>query len=132
MRAEAEPWWRQAEADLRTAELALAGGQYYAGSWFAQQAAEKELKALFIERHGQLAPRTHDLRFLGARLRVPRDVQTDLDILNPTFDMARYPDPLETARVDAIGLDDATEHVDAARRTLAWISSQFNPPSTRR
>ncbi len=107
--------------------MALAGGQFYAGSWFAQQAAEKGLKALYIERRGQLAPR-HDLRFLGSRLGVPRQVQVDLDMLNPTFDLARDPDALGTAPVDAIQEDDAADHVDAARRTLTWISSQLRSP----
>jgi len=64
MRQDTEPWWRQAEADLKSGEIMLAGGQWYAASWFAQQAAEKALKALHIEQRGQLAPRIHDLERL--------------------------------------------------------------------
>jgi HEPN domain-containing protein len=125
VRSEVEPWWRQAEADLQTGELTLQGGQFYAASWFAQQAAEKALKALYFERHGRLAARTHDLRFLGTQLRAPRAVQNDLLILNPTFGLARYPDSLGTAPVDAIGLADATLHLDAARRVLQWVSGHL-------
>ena len=49
MRAEVVPWWRQAQADLATARVTALAGRHYATSWFAQQAVEKGLKAIFIE-----------------------------------------------------------------------------------
>jgi HEPN domain-containing protein len=125
MRPETEPWWRQAEADLQTADVNMAAGRFYAVSWFAQQAAEKALKALYLERHGRLPPRTHDLRFLGAQLRASPAQARDLAILYPIFGLARYPDDSGTAPVDAIGASEATQHLDAARRTLGWIRNAF-------
>lgn len=126
MRPETEPWWKQAEADLKTAESVLQAGQFYAVSWFAQQAAEKALKALYVERRsGQLPPRTHDLRFLGAQVGVPRSLETDLDLLVLAFDLSRYPDDAGVPPVDAVGVSDATTHRDAARRTLTWVASQL-------
>lgn len=130
MRPDTAPWWRQAQAELRTAEVAMQGGQFYAVSWFAQQAAEKALKALYLERRGQLAPRTHDLRFLGVQLGAPSAVQVDLDTLAPSFDVARYPDALGIAPVDAVSVADATDHLAAARRVLAWIAQELGPTST--
>lgn len=41
-------WFLQTEADLDSAEYNLAGGKYYAAVIFAQQAAEKALKAVYI------------------------------------------------------------------------------------
>ena len=49
MRTEAEPWWRQAQADLETGRQTCDAGTHYAASWFAQQAVEKGLKALHID-----------------------------------------------------------------------------------
>ena len=70
----------------------LAACQYYAVSFFAQQAVEKALKAILVERHGgQQPPRSHDLNFLGRQLRVTAQLQTDLTVLFPIFDLARYP-----------------------------------------
>ena len=126
MRAETVPWWRQAEADLYTAEVNMAAGQFYAVSWFAQQAAEKALKALHVERHQQLASRTHDLTLLGARLDVPGPVEADLENLNPAFDLARYPDDQGLPPVDAVDKQRATSHIDAARRIVAWVSSEIS------
>jgi HEPN domain-containing protein len=131
MRPETEPWWRQAEADLQTAEVTMAAGQFYAVSWFAQQAAEKALKGLYLERHGHLPSRTHDLRFLGAQLQVSQAQASDLAILYPTFRAARYPDDTGTAPVDAIGQTAATQHLEAARRTLEWVRNELGRPSTR-
>src|SRR5271166_3406415 len=103
MRQEAEPWWRQAQADLETAETVLRARHFYAVAWFAQQATEKGFKALYIERRGVLAPRTHDLRFLASAVSTPKDILPDVMTLNPTFDLTRYPDPqYGTAPVDLI------------------------------
>jgi HEPN domain-containing protein len=79
----------------------------YAASVFAQQAAEKAVKAVYIERRQQIPPRTHDLGLFAAELAVPAAVENDLVTLNPTFGLARYPDSAGTAPVDAIEAEDA-------------------------
>jgi HEPN domain-containing protein len=121
MRQDTEPWWRQAEADLQSADIMLGGGQWYAASWFAQQAAEKALKALHLEQIGHLAPRSHDLEYLGGLVGAPAVVDVDLTSLNPAFDESRYPDSQGVPPVDAINAPDATSYVEAARRVLAWV-----------
>jgi HEPN domain-containing protein len=94
-------------------------------SWFAQQAAEKALKALYLERHGELAPRTHDLRFLGSELSVPDPVRDDVDLLAPTFDRTRYPDAVGRAPADAISAAEAADHLAAAQRILTWTAIEL-------
>ncbi|WP_204327927.1 HEPN domain-containing protein, partial [Proteus mirabilis] len=41
--------WEQALEDLKTAEVLVEVKRYYASVFFSQQAAEKALKALYIE-----------------------------------------------------------------------------------
>lgn len=125
MRPDTVPWWRQAEADLETAEITLRAGQFYAASWFAQQAAEKALKALHFERYGRLAPRSHDLEYLGKLLGVPKVIDTDLAALNPAFNQSRYPDDYGVPPVDAIDDIDATGHVALARSVLQWVQQHL-------
>ncbi len=91
MRPEIVAWWRQAMADLETADVLLRAGRYYAVSWFAQQAVEKGLKALYIERRGVLAPRTHDLRFLATEVMVPAWLLADITLINPAFEPPDIP-----------------------------------------
>lgn len=126
MRPEVAPWWRQAQADLATAHLIAQGGRHYAVSWFAQQAVEKGLKALYIEQRGALAPKSHDLDFLGREVHVPVTVAADVMVVNPAFDLVRYPDPgSATAPVDAVTPALAAQHLAAAERILAWIGTQL-------
>jgi HEPN domain-containing protein len=125
VRTETEPWWRQAQADLETAEFNLRGGHFYAASWLSQQAAEKGVKALWVDRLGEAAPRTHDLRRLGGQLGVPQDVRRDLDNVTQAFDLSGYPDTLRGAPVDTVTSSDATDHLDAAQRILAWVAKEL-------
>jgi HEPN domain-containing protein len=128
MGPQAEPWWRQAEADLRTAEVSWQAGLYYAVSWFAQQAAEKGLKALYVEQHQRVPPYTHDLKLLAGLVTAPPSVETDIIALVPAFDMARYPDAMGRAPVDAVTAGDASTHLAIAQRTLQWIVSVLGVP----
>jgi len=59
MREEAKKWFQQALEDLSTAKDTFFTGHYYASAFWAQQSAEKALKALLIN-FGKTI-RTHDL-----------------------------------------------------------------------
>ncbi|HDD71587.1 MAG TPA: HEPN domain-containing protein, partial [Candidatus Aenigmarchaeota archaeon] len=65
MRPEAENWWKQALEDLDSAKKNLKIKKYYLVAFLSQQAAEKALKALFIELKRRLQPKTHNLIRLG-------------------------------------------------------------------
>lgn len=126
MRPEVVPWWEQAQANLNAARVNQAASIHFAASWFAQQAAELALKALYIEQHGALAPKTHNLVFLGGQVAVPPVVEADLTTLNPTFDLVRY--PAAASMVPPVHLIDqatAARDVDAAERVLAWIATEL-------
>jgi HEPN domain-containing protein len=111
MRPEVVPWWEQAQADLETARVTAAADRHYATSWFAQQAAEKAIKAPYIEQLGVLAPRTHDLAQLGTLVGAPAHVLTDPRAL--------------AAPVNLVDAPMATGHVEAAERVLSWVQTQF-------
>lgn len=101
MRLEAEPWWRQAQTDLET------GRQLF-----------------------DLAPRTHDLEYLGTQVRVTTTSTVDLALLNPAFDLVRYPEPASgRAPVDSVTSTLATQHIAAAERVMAWLDAQLNQSS---
>jgi HEPN domain-containing protein len=102
-------------------------GPYYDGvAEQAQQAAEKGLKALYIEQRGVLPPRTHDLARLGVDVGVPANVAVDIGVLNPVFDLARYPDPVTNlAPMDIIDAPRAAGYLAAAERIMAWIGTQL-------
>ncbi len=126
MRPDAEPWWRQAEADLEAARDLVAPGHYFAVSWFAQQATEKALKALYVEQRAHLSPRTHDVEFLGSELGVPAAYAPDLKRLSDAFDLVRYPDPaIGRAPVDEVNMATAAADLAAAERVVLWVRQQL-------
>ena len=122
MRSDTEPWWQQAQADATCATVLLTAGHFYAVSFFAQQAAEKALKAVLLERRsGQQPPRTHDLRYLGTQTAAPARLQMYLSTLNPAFQLARYPVGGK-APVNTITEQDAHAHLAAADEVLRWTA----------
>lgn len=47
-------------------------------------------------------------------------------LINPAFDLVRYPDAIGAlAPVDAISPALAKQHLEAAERILAWVSTQL-------
>lgn len=124
MRPDVVAWWEQARANLTAAKVNQAASIYFSASWFAQQAAE--VKARYIERNGALAPKTHNLVFLGGQLSVPPAIETDLTTLNPTFDLVSY--PTATGTLPPVRLIDqapAARDVAAAERVLAWMATRL-------
>src|SRR3989304_4161626 len=91
MRQEVADLMRQAEADLDTAHLNQDHGKFYAAAFFAQQAAEKALKAAHL--HGRREPVfTHNLRRIAEALGAPEAVIEDAAELTPEYTASRYPD----------------------------------------
>ncbi|MEM2865215.1 MAG: HEPN domain-containing protein [Candidatus Bathyarchaeia archaeon] len=73
MREESRRLWMQALEDLKTAEILITNGRYYASVFFSQQAAEKALKSLYIEDRRAPPPRTHNLAEILNELGVARE-----------------------------------------------------------
>ena len=57
------PWFLQAEDDLKMAKLAFANGFYSQTCYHASQSAEKALNSIIIDL-GELPPKTHALNRL--------------------------------------------------------------------
>lgn len=127
MRKETDRWFRQAEEDLETARINLAANRFYAAAQFAEQAAEKALKALYIEQKGLLPPRTHELKRLGEDLNASKDMLPELDKMAGNYLLARYPDAtVNSIPAESISRDSAYWHLDLAQRTLAWVREQLS------
>lgn len=111
---EGRRWLRYAEGDLQAAEAAISQPAFEPrhACFFAQQAAEKALKAILVLLHRNI-PRTHDLDALVDAL--PPDwllvrEHSDLADLTDWAVGARYPDPVQEPTDD-----DAREAARQAR-----------------
>ena len=126
MRPEAEAWWEQARADLRGAEQNLSTGLYYVAAFLSQQAAEKSLKALIVEKKRVLPPHSHNLADLGKLCGVPNELETALLKLNPDYVNTRYPDAANGIPSRMFNEEIAREHLAFAKRIVEWVAQQLS------
>lgn len=124
MRQEVLNWFKQAEADLRSARNSRAAGDYYMSVFASQQAAEKSLKALSLFKLKEY-PRGHSIIYLAQRLEVPESMISGIRDLNPEYLSTRYPDM--AAGVPAELYDDkiAERHFTTAQEVIEWVREQI-------
>lgn len=125
MRIETRRWLRHADEDWETARVTLAGQRWAATSFFAQQAAEKALKALWLERNDAQPPRTHDLVRLAEDVLLPNEWHDELDALSRVYLLTRYPG-MSTQDGEENGVDEpmANGHLKLAERVISWVKQQ--------
>jgi HEPN domain-containing protein len=130
LRDEARHWMLQAEEDLATARANLDAERFYAVSLFSQQAAEKALKAVLIQRHGTTPPRSHDLVRLAERAGVDPDIFPELEELTGAYAVVRYPDAAPGGvPAEAIDLQAALRHLAIAEGIVAWATRHLSMES---
>lgn len=118
-------WMAQGDEDLRKARILYENDAYDGAVTFAQQAAEKFLKALWLVRFQRTPPRAHDLERLAMDLGAPTDIAEMGKLLTEGFPKSRY--------LNATGgvppylyLDAATtrERINQAERIREWVRQE--------
>jgi HEPN domain-containing protein/predicted nucleotidyltransferase len=120
MRNATEAWLREAADELDIASILLEHDRYRGACLHSQQAAEKALKALLIERV-QRPPRTHDLVELLNTVRATGDIvslTTDDAVFLTGVYRGRYPTDEGLLPHGEPTAQDARRAVDAARQVL--------------
>ncbi len=124
MRDEAAQWLRLSQTDLSTAHQLLEDGIHYAAVFFAQQAAEKALKILWIVRRAELAPKTHNLVALSTDLGRDEAILQAAAELAPEYTLTRYITPEVASPPDLYDRASADVHLNAARDIIDWVQQQ--------
>jgi len=125
MRREAENWFRQSKADLKTAKDCLDTANYYAVAFFSQQAIEKALKAYYVIKKKMAPPRTHNLLELSLKLEVPEEYLTMSRELTPEFIITRYPDAAGGPPFELYDERSAREILTRAKRFFEWLERKI-------
>ncbi|RMF90446.1 MAG: HEPN domain-containing protein [Methanobacteriota archaeon] len=125
MRKEAENWFKQATADLKTARDCLRTENYYACAFFSQQSVEKALKALFLIEKQETPSKSHNLLDLSLELNIPEEFLTVARELTPEFIITRYPDAAGGAPVELYDNSTAKDILEKAERFFAWIQEKI-------
>jgi HEPN domain-containing protein len=124
MREETRNWLLQAEMDLETAEANIGIKKYFAAAFFSQQAAEKALKALSLEKFREPL-KSHNLLELAKKARVPHEVMRGLMELNADFIITRYPDAANGLPYELYDRQKAEQKTAYARVVLSWAKKQM-------
>ncbi len=124
MREEVQRLWLQSLEDLRTSEVLLEAGRYYASVFFAEQAAEKALKTLYIHLKRELPPRTHNLLELLRTLGIDREDLVDAAMdLTPEYIVTHYPDAANGVPAHLYNEGMAREHLEKAKRIIEYCKA---------
>ncbi|MFQ6043955.1 MAG: HEPN domain-containing protein [Candidatus Poribacteria bacterium] len=124
MREEIQNTWMQSEEDLKTAELIIEIGRFYASVFFSQQAAEKALKALYIYQK-RLLPKTHNIVELASDLGAPDEVIEACQELNPDYVTTRYVDAANGVPAQMYSRRSAITHLEYAKTVIAWTQQHL-------
>lgn len=129
MRPETQSWWTQGEHDFQAAQKLCAAEIFYAAAFLCHQAAEKWLKAVYIETKRDLPPKTHNLVELGKLLGVPEEVMHALRVLNPEYVASRYPDAANGVPAENYDRLKTETLLSAAEKVRIWATSALTGKS---
>ena len=124
MRKESLRLLEQSRHDFDTSAQLLKIRIYYASVFFAEQAAEKAIKALHIEKKRK-AEFTHDLVELAQVLDAPRDVLKAAAELSPDYIITRYPDAANGVPAALYDEESAVAHSGYAERIIKWVKQEL-------
>ncbi len=124
MREEITHWWKQAESDLRKAEVLFKSGDYDGVAFYSQQSVEKALKAIILFKTNEKAE-GHSLVYLGKIAKAPEDFFSGFKKLSPQYFLSRYPDASEEIPYELYDQENTKEFLVFARRILEWIKKQL-------
>ncbi len=125
MKEEVKKWMEQANADLNAAKKNLKIKIYYLSVQCSHQAAEKALKALFIDINNEMPEKTHDLIKLGKNVEIPQNHYEALYELNPEWIPSRYPDASTLSPVKSYDESSAKLHLRKAEEVMKWVKQQI-------
>ncbi|MBL7206107.1 MAG: HEPN domain-containing protein [Candidatus Aenigmarchaeota archaeon] len=120
MNEEAKKWMKKAEDDFENAEILLRNKKYDGAMFFSQQAAEKALKAISIEKFNRLR-KIHDLVELGKDVNLDKNLLENAKELTMAYIYSRYPDAEEIKDLKKLS-ENLAEY---SRRIVEWVKKSL-------
>ena len=124
MKEEVKRWWAQSEADFKSARNNFSHGDYYVASLLCQQAVEKALKALYLKKFNELK-KIHNLVILAKDLKLPKELISKCDKLNPIYINTRYPDASGDLPYEKYNEDKSQDDLKTAGDILQWLRKKI-------
>ena len=119
MEEDAKAWINEADENLVTAKLLYENERFKDASFYTQQAAEKALKAVQINKLKKF-DKIHDLVGLAQSVKAPRDIVNDCADLTEYYIDSRYP----TTKV--VTEKEAEDLIEKCEGVLEWAKLNLN------
>ena len=117
---EYKAWLERAEKDLKAAKDSVSSGNYEWAGFQAQQAAEKSLKAICINKN-KILIKTHDCTLLARKCNAPEEIIKAGSELTPSYGDTRYPDiPKEYTK------EVVEDLIKKAEEVIAWTKKSLS------
>ncbi|MBI5884776.1 HEPN domain-containing protein [archaeon] len=123
VRKEVLDWLNSAEDDLNTAETLYREKIYYASAFYCQQAAEKALKAAFINEFKK-SIQSHNLVEISRELKAPEEIISACRKLNPHYVQTRYPEAANAIPADVYDDEIVEELLEEAKKVFEWSETK--------
>jgi HEPN domain-containing protein len=124
MREEVKNWFKQAEADLRSAQNSKKSFDFYMSVFASQQSVEKALKALCLHKLKEF-PKGHSIIYFAQKTGVPEYMLSGIRDLNPEYLSTRYPDMAAGIPAELYDEIIAARHLKTAEQVVEWVKKQI-------
>ncbi|RDD52337.1 HEPN domain-containing protein [Nanoarchaeota archaeon NZ13-N] len=124
MRIESKKFLEQAKMDFEAGIKNMENKIFFVSAFLFQQAAEKSLKAFWIEKNKENPPSTHNLIILAESLNLPEDLIECSKVLTPHSVISRYPTG-EFAPYEIYSEAEVLRLKECSERILKWIEVQL-------
>lgn len=115
-------WLRQAERNLRSAEVNYQAGLYEESCYESQQAAEKAVKGFLNYLHKEMKGHSVTLLLQALGINIPEEILTCAQELDKHYIPSRYPDVYdEGAPADYYNKGNAEKCINCAKSILNWV-----------
>jgi len=121
----ADEWYQRAIHDLEAARVMRREGFYDTCAMLCQQAAEKAMKALWIDLRQCDPPRVHFVERLAKELGAPKKIAQAGAMLAADYFVSRYPAPAMAQPFTEYTADNADDRLAKAEEIIGWIESQW-------
>lgn len=117
-------WFKQAEYDIKSAEIMFEKKRYIHTVFLCHLAVEKALKGLYVQRLEGMPPKTHNLIFLAEKigLNLPETLHDFIFTLTGVSIQTRYPDELHAIK-KSYNKSMARTLLVKSKETLKWLKA---------
>ena len=121
-----QEWLKQADYDIKTAEIMFDNKRYFYAVFMCHLSIEKVLKGIYLDRLKEIPPKTHNLVYLVEKIKLllPENLYDSVFALNRVSVPTRYPDDIQRMLKD-YNEERTKKVIESGKEVLQWLKKQL-------